>query len=486
MRRTIAILGAGFSGTLVAMHLLRQRLGDRLRLVLVERTGRFGRGLAYGTWDDNLLLNVPAGNMSALADDPGHFVSYIRNIDPNFNSGSFLPRRIYGDYLEDTLARAQRDGDSVLEKIAGEAVALRRDVAGTGYIVQLADGRRIPADQVVLALGHGPPGPLPASAELRATIAYVADPWAAAALDRIDRDRPVALLGTGHTAIDTLFRLTARSGPGRCFLISRRGLLPHAHRRTPRQPTAVALPAYLAQDTAATARGYLHAVRSQARRRQAAGEDWRDVVNELRPHTPALWQRLCAAERRRFIDRVLPYWDIHRHRLAPSAHLRLQRLLDSGQARVLAGRVLGYEARGTDIGIALRQRSDGRTSQVTVGTVVNCTGPDYDIVRAAHPLLEQLRADGLVRADPLRQGLQVDPGYRVIDRDGRAVPSVFYLGPLLKATLWEAIAVPELRVHAARLVRQMVAAGAPSAAIRVPDGTADVPHAQIDQGEPGR
>src|SRR3954463_16587463 len=101
--KTITIVGAGFCGALTAVNLLRQNPGGTVRIILVERGARPGRGLAFGTWDDNFLLNVPAGNMSALADDPNHFVQFCQNIDPAFNSATFVSRRIYGDYLEVTL-----------------------------------------------------------------------------------------------------------------------------------------------------------------------------------------------------------------------------------------------------------------------------------------------------------------------------------------------------------------------------------------------
>jgi uncharacterized NAD(P)/FAD-binding protein YdhS len=488
MQRTIAILGAGFSGTAAAVRLLGHGLGAELRIVMLERSGPAHRGVAYRTWDDNLLLNVPAGNMSALADDPGHFVAYIRNIDPNFNSGSFIPRRIYGEYLEDTVRAAQRDSASVLETVDGEAVAVRPMSPTAGFAVDLADGRVIAADQVLLAFGHSPPAdPLPESG-LSTLSSYVADPWDLSALDRIHGERPVALLGAGHTAIDTLFRLASRSERRKFFLLSRRGLLPHGHRLTPHQPVPVALPAYLALQNGASARGYLHAIRQEARRRAAAGDDWRDVVNELRPHTPELWRRLPALERGRFLDRLAPYWDVHRHRLAPSAYLRLQRMVSSGQVKQLAGRVVSIrssvdspvassvgmsfdmsvdspigtsidrsaDARAGDIRIVMRRRLDGATSAITVGALVNCTGANADISKLTHPLLVQLREQGLVRQDPMKLGLEVDERYQVIGRDGRAVHNLFYLGPMLKAQRWEATAVPELRTHCAHLVRQML------------------------------
>ena len=90
--QTLVIIGGGYSGTLTAVHLLREGRGRPLELVLVEQRARPGRGLAYHIWDDSMLLNVPAGNMSAFAEQPAHFLDYCRGIDPAFNAGSFVPR----------------------------------------------------------------------------------------------------------------------------------------------------------------------------------------------------------------------------------------------------------------------------------------------------------------------------------------------------------------------------------------------------------
>ena len=45
---TVAIIGAGFTGTMVAVNLLRMAEGPT-RILLVERSGRFSAGVAYGT-----------------------------------------------------------------------------------------------------------------------------------------------------------------------------------------------------------------------------------------------------------------------------------------------------------------------------------------------------------------------------------------------------------------------------------------------------
>src|SRR5208282_5172210 len=129
-QRTIVVIGAGYSGALTAVNLLRTATATAVSVVLIERRSRFGRGLAYQTWDDNLLLNVPAGNMSALPDEPAHFVDYLHGIDPAFNAASFVSRRIYGDYLEHCLASAEQRSNSRLRRMSGEVSSVRRGALG--------------------------------------------------------------------------------------------------------------------------------------------------------------------------------------------------------------------------------------------------------------------------------------------------------------------------------------------------------------------
>jgi uncharacterized NAD(P)/FAD-binding protein YdhS len=177
--KIITIVGGGFCGALTAVNILRQNPEESIRIILIDRGTRPGRGLAYGTWDDNFLLNVPAGNMSALADDPNHFVGFCQNIDPAFNSATFASRRIYGDYLELTLRQeAERNGGASLEQVHGEVIAVRQQPRNNIYQIDLANGRSIGSDQVVLALGHFPPSNPAAitASSLHETGAYIANP----------------------------------------------------------------------------------------------------------------------------------------------------------------------------------------------------------------------------------------------------------------------------------------------------------------------
>src|SRR6059058_2353968 len=104
-RYDVVIVGAGFAGTLVAVQLTR--VAPSFRVLLAERRNSHGRGVAYSTDSDRHLLNVPAGKMSAFADEPDHFWSWAKQSIPNARRDDFLPRKLFGSYVREILAAAE-------------------------------------------------------------------------------------------------------------------------------------------------------------------------------------------------------------------------------------------------------------------------------------------------------------------------------------------------------------------------------------------
>lgn len=452
--RVIAIVGGGYSGVMAAVNIMREMHDLAVTVHLIDKSARLGRGLAYSIWDDSMLLNVPVGNMSAFADQPVHFLGYCRELDPSLNAGSFVSRRIYGDYLEHVLASESSKSSAVLNCVQGEAVAIHQTEGEDGFQIKLSDESTIFADEVVLALGYLKPKPLVFAGMPQESPNIITNPWNFRAMDAIVPGSPVAIIGSGHTAIDALFRLTSLDNDRQVFMLSRRGLIPKSHRVISQAPVKTEFPAYL-KDLPNTALAYMRAIRSEVKRREQAGNDWRDVLNELRPHARQIWQRWTNIERSRFLRKIRPWWDIHRHRLAPAAAARLQSQIDSGRLQVLAGRITSIEQSADSLKITYVERTPARIKTVEVNSVINCTGPDYDIERIDSRLLKQLCQDGLIIGDALRLGLELDDQYNVIGRDKKVISGLRYLGPMLRARYWEAIAVPELRVHARQVALEI-------------------------------
>lgn len=450
---TVLIVGAGFCGAITAVQMMRMAGREPLHVVLVDRSGAMARGLAYGTDCPDHTLNVPAGNMSAFADDPEHFLRFARRTDSAIGPRSFVARKLYGDYLESLLDAASQSGTggARLVRVTGDVVHIALGGQGEDACATCADGQRIVAARIVLALGNFPARqPRAGDPGFYASPRYIGDPWNRRAVAAIPPLAPTLLIGTGLSAIDLSLSLLKRNGERTIHALSRRGLLPQSHRlrAAAREPVAPAL-----LQSAGNIRAQLRALRRQASELSSAGGDWREAFNALRPVTGALWHALPVTERRRFLRHVQPYWDSHRHRMAPHAGDVIREAVDASVLRIHAGRLLRFEQTGDGVRVHWRSRRTQAESVLHVSHVINCTGPTTSLHEVDDVLTQQLLADGLIRPDCLGLGLDTAPDCAVVDAWGRASTCLYYVGPLLKARDWEATAVPELRGYAARLAR---------------------------------
>jgi uncharacterized NAD(P)/FAD-binding protein YdhS len=453
--RTVVIVGAGFSGTMVASNLLKLARDRALRVVLIDRA-QMARGLAYGERAYPYLLNVPAGRMSATSADPCEFVKFARQQVPTAAATDFLPRELYGRYLEFTLASAERRSPNVrLERIRGSAVAITLGREALGSEVRLSDGRKIRADAIVLAVGNPPPAPLVGAEAACDSSQYVADPWKTP--PDFHAGETVLIVGTGLTMVDVVLAGTETArGQVVIHAISRHGLLPLPHapaRRLEERPFGWQMP----QVHSHSIRKVVSTLRALARSSTLRGGDWREVIAWVRAHAPQLWQQLSDRERRRFLRHVRPYWDIHRHRLPEKVWSAINELRAAGILRVKAGHLVGLERQAGGVCAHWRPRGATTPGTLLVDRVINCTGPYYDLAGTHDPLLRTLLAHGMVVRDRLGLGLVTREFGRVVDASGRIARNLCYIGPMLRADRWEATAVHGLRECAEHLAWALLA-----------------------------
>jgi len=428
-----------------------------VRVILINGSGRIARGMAYGTQSPDHTLNVPAGNMSAYDDDPDHFLRFAARIDNGVTAASFLSRSIYGDYLESLLEQAESSGapDNRLERIY-ENVTHIADVAGAAHCaVTLESGKTLIVDKVVLALGHFPSNsPWVADPTFYATTRYILDPWDQGKIHSIPTNAPVMLLGTGLTSVDVAMTLLNQNSQRKIIAVSRRGLLPQYHRLSGGKPLDQG--AQVIWGDATTVRKQLRRLREYCNNLAARGHDWREGLALLRPVTAHIWLSYSEKERRRFLRHVQPYWDTHRHRLAPSVAERFDAALVANVLQTMAGRILGYKIDGDEVEVAIRGRSTHDITIERVQYVINCTGPCANPRQVDNPLVQQLLRQGLIRPDELGLGIHVAPDCAVLNTEGKVSNKLFYIGPWLKADYWEATAVPDLRVFARKLAQRLM------------------------------
>jgi uncharacterized NAD(P)/FAD-binding protein YdhS len=447
---SIAVVGGGFCGSTLATLLLRHP-NDSRSVVIIEKGGSVGRGLAYGTQCRSLLLNVPAGNMSAFVDLPLDFVRWAQlHYDPKSDAASFLPRDVYGCYLERILhATRESAGSSRLRVIQDEAVAITPVPSGAMEI-KLSSGRRLRTPGIVLAQGnflaHDPLSGWKVSNDVR----YFRNPWLPDAFENVDSCKSVLLIGSGLTGIDAAIQLRDRGFIGTIHILSRRGLLPASH------GPAKTSPCCWPESSPKTVRGLLRLVRQLVREEEGKGISWHGVVDGLRQSVPAIWHSLPDDERSRFLRHVRPYWEIHRHRAAPSIAKELENQLSLGNMKIHSGGIVCGRSTNAGIEVKYVSRKTGREIVLGVDRIINCTGLETDYRRLDNPLVRSLFANRCARPGPLNLGIDTSPHGALLDQDGRPSSSIYAVGSARKGHLWESTSVPELRVQVDNLARHLL------------------------------
>ncbi|MGE5062594.1 MAG: FAD/NAD(P)-binding protein [Myxococcales bacterium] len=421
----VAIIGGGFSGTILAAQLARRGIDS----VLIDGSGRVGKGVAYSTTEPAHLLNVRAEGMSAWSGEPDHFATRFEAAGGDRRG--FAQRRFFASYLKDILDDAVASGRVRLLHRSAVA-ANRRDGQ---WDVSFDDGSCIDATGIVLAIGNQEPDSLRAFAS--AGKRWIANPWGAdarAAVEELVESGANALLvGTGLTMVDVVLSLDAAGYNGHIVALSRRGLAPRAH--------ADFEPAPIELDD--VPRGNLRSLWRWLRKRSAE-HGWRAAVDSLRPHSHALWQSLDAEEQRRFLRHARPWWDVHRHRIAPEVAGAIKRLVSGGRLEIMAGRVLSATDTSSALEVEIRRRRATSARRMTFDYAFNCTGPLHSMEHTKDPLLRSLLDSGQVRPDILGIGLEVDEASHAVGGE-----LLWALGPLTKGRYWEIIAVPDIREQAA-------------------------------------
>jgi uncharacterized NAD(P)/FAD-binding protein YdhS len=421
----VAIVGGGASGTILAAQLARRGLSS----VLIDGSGRAGRGVAYSTTEPAHLHNVRAEGMSAWAGEPDHFARCFAK--EGGEPRGFAQRRLFGQYLRDLLDEAVASGRAAV--IDANAASAARD--GDGWRVALDDGGAVEARALVLAIGNQEPEALGAFAGIGPR--FIANPWgedARAAVAELAQGGGSALLvGTGLTMVDLVLSLDAAGHRGRILAVSRRGLAPRGHADF--DPAPVPL-----EDVPS---GSVRALWRWLRRRSAE-VGWRAAIDSLRPHSHPLWQGLDGEQQRRFLRHARPWWDVHRHRIAPEVAATVARMVAEGRLQIMAGRILFAADTAEGLEVAIGRRGAVSATTEAFDFAFNCTGPLHSIARTKDKLLRSLLDANEATPDHLGIGLGVDGTCR-------AGEHLWAMGPLTKGRYWEIIAVPDIREQAAHV-----------------------------------
>lgn len=415
----IAVAGAGFSGLMVVANLMRRK-GPKPRIFWADPESDWGFGLAYSTYESCHLLNVRADRMGAWADGIDDFWRWLQKHYPGeYAADSFVPRMIYGDYL----GTIRETFDKVPLEQARIDKAKRE-----GDVWRLTLGKRtVYTRHLVIATGNPPI----ASLGWPETEKYVANFWRwrldGGSAQFLDANSTIVIAGMGLTAADAVLSVLQDGYKGKIICVSPHGHWPEVHDAVTTYDAAAMVEAMRSLPAALH---YMRILRAHANR-----DNWRSVIDSLRPHTVALWQALPEIEKARFMRHLWSRWNIQRHRMAPEIKTRIE---GSGQVEIIAGRIMKAAENGT---VTIKKRGAKVTKDIKATLVLNCTGPSYRRMVDENPLLRSLKEQAYLKPGPLGLGVATPD-----------VPGLYAVGTVLLGERLETTAVPDLRGQVIKII----------------------------------
>jgi uncharacterized NAD(P)/FAD-binding protein YdhS len=450
--KRIAIIGAGFSGMMTAVHLIKHKVNAEV--YLFDEKPHIGRGIAYSPYSKKQLLNVVAGKMSAFPAYPNHFVEWVLKqpsynaLDRNMIVNAFLPRDLYGEYLEKVWEAANKEAKYTGIKIhTVNDNVVRLDYKKTITTIQTQSGFHLTFDQCVIATGNQLPGnPKVLDASFYSTKYYFQNPWDIKAVSPFN-DEAVLILGNGLTMVDTVIGLLENGFKGRMISLSPNGfnILPHRHNGMVYEQLSKEL------TTIDNLKDLVRLVYHHVRLVRAFGLTAEPIIDALRPHAQQFWQRFSQAEKQLFMKKYRHLWGVARHRIPMHIHDKIQRLQIEGRLQILAGQIQNLTVK--DDGVQCRYINHSKEEiHFRVGRVINCTGPESDLDKLDNHFLKDAKERKLLLQDELKLGIQTKiSDYTVKNTKGNPQDGLYTLGANLRGELWESTAVNELRHQAESL-----------------------------------
>jgi uncharacterized NAD(P)/FAD-binding protein YdhS len=420
MPKKIAIIGGGFSGTMVIRQLIDHGFRGTIHRFIRENSETLGP--AYKDNSTPLLLNVRNKNMSAFPDDPTHFVRFLEvHFPEDALPNNFVQRSIYGHYLKTIW-------DETKDLVKKTEIQLQ---LVSSYQVDYEE-----YDAIVLATGNELPRiPSGLNDKVFNSPFYQGNPWEID-FESIQHELPIFILGNGLTMVDTVLSLRQAGFQQKIVALSTHGfnMLVHPENEV------------LTQQVSAPVQQDLHSLVHffNIQRKGLSHAQFLLLVDSFRPYFSTWWQRFSLDEKKLFISKFRHVWGTIRHRIPTQIAQKINEERISGQLVVQAGKLLSFQENGQFAQIAYT--SDNKVINGDFACLINCTGPETDITVMSNPVIKDLLSKQWILPDLIRQGIDIQADTHLAL--GSAPMKIYAIGNLCKGNLWESTAVGELRAQA--------------------------------------
>ncbi|MCE3254584.1 MAG: hypothetical protein K0R25_78 [Rickettsiaceae bacterium] len=416
-KKTVAIIGGGFSGIATAYNLLR--LSEEVEVDIFDDENFSNNGKAYQTTDEAHILNVPACKMGLPHDDEEHFYRWL-GINSGIGKEDFAQRKIYRAYLQEIIADLKKHPS--LNFINQSVVAVKSE--GKNYSLITKDQKTKNYDHIVIACGSAVKK-LPSSENSDKIINNI---WQFfnqenSAFQELTESSTILIIGSGLTMVDAVLSIKNRGFKGKIIACSGSSKLPLPHALNKIDPVK----SLEISDAKLPLSKILQKLKTHAKK----ADDWRSVINGLRPITSNLWQEFSLEKKRQFLRHLMTFWNIHRHRVAPNNLDQITKMIEEKKLQMVKGKLLNLEIKNQKIIATL---SNKKTMEADL--VLNAMG--FDFSGKVSELLTNLLEEKIITHHPTKLGFTVAQNH----------PNFHLAGSLLTGELLEITAVPDLRTCA--------------------------------------
>lgn len=459
--KSIGIIGGGFSGTITSVQLINQATAP-IKITIINEKETFNKGYTYNTYSKKHILNVITQKMSAFPDQPDDFLNWVLlqptflNYDRTLIANSFLPRYLYGQYLEEKWQTALKlaTTKNILVQTINSAVT-DIDITNDKIEVYITSNEKLVFDKCLISSGNQVPrNPAIADMNFYTSKNYYQNPWTIDSVSDVKDEKKVLIIGNGLTMVDTVFGLFEHGFNGQVYAISPNGfnILPHRHNGL----TYTKLVEEMRDNM--NLFELVKLVHKHIKIVRELGVSAEPIIDSIRPYTQKIWRRFTAAEKKIFMSRFRHLWGVARHRFPMHSHDRIQQLRIDDKLIIKSAKLLSItEVADKKIVVDFFDKKTRNNQQIEVARVINCTGPESDLNQLQNSFLRKCLDKGILKQDDLKLGIRADiDTYQVLDNNLQKHANLYTIGANLKGELWESVAVNELRNQAAGVAKELL------------------------------
>ncbi|WP_436965798.1 FAD/NAD(P)-binding protein [Staphylococcus shinii] len=233
----IAIIGMGTAGVTLLKELVKSDSFSKMSIDVYDNPINMGQGVPFQNDSAELLINLPAAQMSLNLDNHREFYEWYETQSTfKFSNPEYLPRFIFGHYMKDYLKKYNHNYDNIHTfKEEVSEVFIESEIGHTDVTYCVCTSKEIENcrkyDVVFLTIGtlsyHDP-------YDLKGIRGYIKTPYPTYnTLDDVQDSDEIAIIGTGLASLDVIRYVTAHHPKLPITVASRKGRLPSVRGEMP-------------------------------------------------------------------------------------------------------------------------------------------------------------------------------------------------------------------------------------------------------------